>query len=274
MPSRMIDYDNLWASDKLGACPEWAVLEYTWLYGLADANGSFELNFRSIWSRVSAIRPKLKISHLQRTFAEFERHGLLFTWTDASGKQYGHWTGSNRPGRLPPVKERYRYKKFAPPVPIEELSEYESRFNSRCESRPTSPPDSRSISPTGVGVGVGVGLDWNGVGDGHGDGGGLEGETQIQIEHESKPSGTQDGGASVPLIEKTENQSKKRQQEAFGRLGLKPIGQESFKNLVTSEIGRANGDLGPALKNIEDFCKRAQMEMPHEFRRKVEEARS
>lgn len=262
MPSRMIDYDNLWNSDKLAACPEDVILEYAWLYGLADANGSFELNFRSIWSRVSAIRPKLKLAKLERVFEEFERHGLLFVWIGENGKRFGHWTGSDRPGRLPPTKERYRYKKFAPPVPIEELSEYESRFNSRCESRPASPPDSRSTSPTGVGVGVGVGLDWKGVGEGAGEGGGVEGGT----EHESKATATQNAKASFPFIEKPENQTKKQQREAaFGRLGINPCGTESFRSVVTSTLGCANGDLRPAIEAILKFCKTANVPVPPEF---------
>ena len=39
MPKRVIDFDALWASDKLASCAEWAQSEYAWLYGLADASG-------------------------------------------------------------------------------------------------------------------------------------------------------------------------------------------------------------------------------------------
>src|SRR5712692_2484131 len=125
----MIDFDGLWASDKLAACEESVRVEYAWLYGLADATGSFELNMRSILARVSAIRPALSMRRLERIFAEFERHGLLFVWTSTNSKKYGHWTGSDRPGRLPPASERHCYRKFAPPVPAQALAEYESRFN-------------------------------------------------------------------------------------------------------------------------------------------------
>ncbi len=52
MPKRLIDFEAMWASDKLAACAEWAQVEYAWVYGLADANGSFELtNVRVIWGR-------------------------------------------------------------------------------------------------------------------------------------------------------------------------------------------------------------------------------
>src|SRR5580693_6868520 len=146
MPSRMIDFDSLWASEKLAACESSIRVEYVWLYRLADANGSFELNMRSIHSRVSAIRPRLTSRRLEEIFAEFERHGLLFTWSE-NGKRYGHWTGSDRPGRLPKLSERHRYKKLGADVPKDRLADYESRC--RRDAVATK-------SPLGVGVGVGV----------------------------------------------------------------------------------------------------------------------
>lgn len=160
MPSRMIDYENLWASEKLAACESSMRVEYLWLYGCADANGSFELNLRGIHSKVSAIRPRLTLQRIERLFAEFEHRGLLFTWRE-NGKSYGHWTGSDRPGRLPKPSERHRYKKLAPDVPTEELSAYVSRFTH--DSLATA-------SPLGVGVGLGLdrGLEGDGIGNGVG----------------------------------------------------------------------------------------------------------
>jgi hypothetical protein len=142
----MIDFDSLWASEKLAACESSIRVEYVWLYGLADANGSFELNMRSIHSRVSAIRPRLTL-----------RRGLLFTWS-ANGKRYGHWTGSDRPGRLPKLSERHRYKKLATDIPKERLADYESRFRRDGVAR---------RSP--LGVGVGLGCDQEGDGEGVGE---------------------------------------------------------------------------------------------------------
>ena len=152
MPPRMIDFESLWASEKLAECESSDRAEYAWLYGLADANGSFELNMRSIHSRVSAIRPRLTLRRLERIFANFERHGLLFIWSE-NGKRYGHWTGSNRPGRLPKLSERHRYKKLAPDVPNEGLAAYESRF--RRDAVTTKSP-----------LGVGVELGCDRIGDG------------------------------------------------------------------------------------------------------------
>ena len=131
MPRRVIDFDAMWASDKLASCPEWAQTEYAWLYGLADSSGSFEMtNLRVIWGRVAAIRRNLALERLEQVFAEFIARGLLFTWED-NGKRYGHWTGSEVPGRLPPPSWRARYEQFAPPVPRAELAAYVARFSNK-----------------------------------------------------------------------------------------------------------------------------------------------
>lgn len=129
MPKRVIDFDAMWGSDKLSACAEWAQTEYAWLYGLADASGCFELtNLRVIWGRVAAIRRNLTIERLEQVFNEFQDKGLLFVW-EHEGKRYGHWTGSDVPGRLPPPSWRMRLERFAPPLPKQRLAEYASRFS-------------------------------------------------------------------------------------------------------------------------------------------------
>ncbi len=124
MPKRVIDFEAMWASDKLSRCAEWAQAEYAWLYGLADANGSFELtNLRVIWGRVAAIRKNLSLERLEQIFGEFSDKGLLFTWEE-NGKKYGHWTNSDLPGRLPPQSWRNRLERLAPPVPAVALEKY------------------------------------------------------------------------------------------------------------------------------------------------------
>lgn len=134
MPKRVIDFDALWASDKLASCAEWAQSEYAWLYGLADASGSFELtNLRVIWGRVAAIRKNLTLERLGEIFDEFIARGLLFTWEE-SGKRYGHWTGSDVPGRLPPPSWRMRLEKLAPPVPRQALAAYSAGFGGSREA--------------------------------------------------------------------------------------------------------------------------------------------
>ena len=128
MPKRVIDFDAMWGSDKIAACAEWAQAEYAWLYGLADPSGCFELtNLRVIWGRVAAIRRNLTIERLEQVFGEFQEKGLLFVW-EQDGKRYGHWTGSDVPGRLPPPSWRMRLERLAPPVPKQLLAEYVARF--------------------------------------------------------------------------------------------------------------------------------------------------
>ena len=79
MPKRVLDFDALWASDKLAACAEWAQSEYAWLYGLADASGSFEItNMRVIWGRVAAIRKSLSLERLQQIFDEFIARPVIY----------------------------------------------------------------------------------------------------------------------------------------------------------------------------------------------------
>ena len=130
MPKRVIDFDAVWASDKLANCAPWARAEYTWIYGLADSNGSFELtNLRVIFGRAYAIRDDVTIQHLSRAFEEFRGKGLLFVWEE-NGKKYGHWTGSDVPGRLPPPSWRARLERLAPPVPEAALAHYLSAFSS------------------------------------------------------------------------------------------------------------------------------------------------
>ncbi len=131
MPKRVIDFDAMWASDKLAACAEWAQGEYAWLYGLADASASFELtNLRVIWGRVAAIRRNLTLERLAEIFEEFKARGLLFTWEE-NGKLYGHWTGSDVPGRLPAPSWRVRLERLAPPVPRERLNAYTAHYGGR-----------------------------------------------------------------------------------------------------------------------------------------------
>jgi hypothetical protein len=129
MPKRVIDFDAMWGSDKLASCAEWAQAEYAWLYGLADASGCFELtNLRVIWGRVAAIRRHLSLERLEQIFLEFQNKGLLFAWEE-NGKRYGHWTGSDVPGRLPAPSWRVRLERLAPPVPKQQFVEFMSQFS-------------------------------------------------------------------------------------------------------------------------------------------------
>src|SRR5260370_27924241 len=140
MVKRVLDCDALWSSDKLAACAAWAQGEYGWLYGLADCNGSFELtNLRVIWGRVAAIRHALTLQRLEQVFAEFIARGLLFTW-EAGGKRYGHWTGSDQPGRLPPPSWRVRLERLPPPPSTAEPSAVIAQFFQNNNPQPPANP--------------------------------------------------------------------------------------------------------------------------------------
>jgi hypothetical protein len=140
MPKRVIDFDAIWASDKLAQCAPWARAEYTWIYGLADANGSFELtNVRVIFGRAYAIRDDVSLEKLVHVLEEFHTKGLLFIWKE-NGKKYGHWTGSDVPGRLPPPSWRARLERLAPAVPQAPFAKYLSSFSSsRVKAVPGAP---------------------------------------------------------------------------------------------------------------------------------------
>jgi hypothetical protein len=149
MPKRVIDFDAMWASDKLASCADWAQVEYAWLYGLADASGSFEMtNLRVIWGRVAAIRRNFTIERLEEVLQEFIARGLLFTW-QANGKRYGHWTGSDVPGRPSPPSWRARLERLAPPVPHGEMAAYLSQFGGSSHRRSSPGQQSAARTPAG-----------------------------------------------------------------------------------------------------------------------------
>lgn len=110
MPKRVIDADAMWQSDKLACCRQKSIPEYPWLYGFADANGTFEIgNLRALHGRAyQPIRPYFSLADLADVLEDFKTHGLLYTWTE-NGKCYGHWTGSDVAGRLPPQSQRSHY---------------------------------------------------------------------------------------------------------------------------------------------------------------------
>ena len=86
-----------------------------------------------IWGRVAAIRKGLTLERVGEVFEEFIARGLLFTWEE-NGKRYGHWTGSDVPGRLPPPSWRMRLERLAPPVPRQALAAYSAGFGGSREA--------------------------------------------------------------------------------------------------------------------------------------------
>ena len=211
MPKRVIDFDALWASDKLAACAEWAQSEYAWLYGLADASGSFEMtNLRVIWGRVAAIRKNLTLERLEQIFDEFIARGLLFTWEE-NGKRYGHWTGSDVPGRLPAPSWRARLEKLAPPVPRHALAVYSARFGGSKEGIVITPArvrPRRTAHGGDPGFGSTIAASWAAAsvdGRGRGINPAVE-EPQAELKHGLEQAQGQDGDLYSGLKEDLEKE--------------------------------------------------------------------
>ena len=237
MPKRVIDADAMWSSDKLAACAEWAQAEYAWLYGLADASGSFELtNLRVIWGRVAAIRRNFSIERLEQVFEEFGAHGLLFRW-EASGKRYGHWTGSDVPGRLPAPSWRVRLEKLAPPVPRKELQEYLARFSSgvkqNCERDFSAAGDFVPSLKPGLERAQAQDLDWDRKKNQTGNG---DGNARAQI-----PPSTSRKTSEY----QNHNRNQSLQDETLG---------EAYREDLERAMARAAQSLDPWASRTEDFA--------------------
>ena len=112
----------------------WIRREYPYLYPLADCNGNFELDIPVILGKLKANRPDLSIRKLELVFETFKKEGLAFVWSVAR-RQYVHWTGSERRGRLPqPSHRSNKYeRKLAPLYPQEEYASYLQQFGELVE---------------------------------------------------------------------------------------------------------------------------------------------
>lgn len=126
MPKRIVDGDALARSDKLGQVePIDFRSEYAYLLTLALSNGSFECDARKIWSDLySYNRPDVTPEQVAAMLDEFERVKMLFRWTESSGKVWGHWVGSDKPGRLPAPSRLRNGEKVGAPVPAEKLKAF------------------------------------------------------------------------------------------------------------------------------------------------------
>lgn len=110
MPSRIVDGEALWRSDKLKKVkPSSFRAEYANLLPLALADGSFECNVDRIFFDVYAYnRPDISKNKIKKILNEFQRVGLLQKKTDAEGREWGYWVGIE--SRLPSDSTRHRYK--------------------------------------------------------------------------------------------------------------------------------------------------------------------
>src|ERR1700688_1242438 len=109
MPTRLIDGDALWTSIKMRKVPLKFRAEYANLIPLAEADGTFMADTRSVWSRVySCNREDITVEMVEEILNAFENAGMLTRKTDESGRVWGHLNGIEN--RLPPENIRGRYK--------------------------------------------------------------------------------------------------------------------------------------------------------------------
>jgi len=126
MPSRLIDYENLWTSTKLGRLPREEDREaFLWIFGMADGHeGVFEADPLLIWQKTCAyLRPSHSPATIGRLLDELERVKLLFRF-QWKGKTLGHWVGIKRPGRLPPPSKMKRSPSKYPGPPQDLLEAF------------------------------------------------------------------------------------------------------------------------------------------------------
>src|SRR5713101_5273514 len=109
MPKRILDGEAMWGSAKIAELPAWAKAEYAWILPCALANGVFECDPRTIWSKCYAFnRPEITVDQVTHILNCLERAGLLFRWIHTDSKNWGYWTGINKVGRLPAPTQRER----------------------------------------------------------------------------------------------------------------------------------------------------------------------
>ncbi len=126
MPSRLIDYENLWTSGKLARLPREEDREaYLWIFGMADGHeGVFEADPLLVWQKTCAyMRPSHTPATIGRLLDELEKVKLLFRW-QWHGKSLGHWVGITKPGRLPPPSKMKRSPRKYPTPPGELLEAF------------------------------------------------------------------------------------------------------------------------------------------------------
>lgn len=108
MPKRIIDGERTWRSQKLRRVqPESYRAEYLWLFALANDVASFECDPEIIHAMCyAAVRPSVMVEDVKLILAEFERVKLLYRWK-IGDQIWGYWTGTEKPGLLPPPSQRY-----------------------------------------------------------------------------------------------------------------------------------------------------------------------
>jgi hypothetical protein len=158
MAKRVLDGAGIWLSDKLARIePVWCRPEYTWIYPIASANGTFEHNLPKIFALCYCRRPDMTLEKLEIMFAAFEREKLIFKFFDKpSGLHWGFFTGSRKPGRLPSASRVQKGHEIVGPEPPEQELEKFLSQPARTETQPikSQQPDREALSPVWAAIGA------------------------------------------------------------------------------------------------------------------------
>ncbi|SRR6266481_2515287 len=163
-----------WKSDKIFNIQpvEWRA-EYSWIYSIALADGTFEASHRLVWSAAYAtVRPDWDIDKVGKLLDELERVGLLQRTVADDGKVWGRWVGSEK---FLPTEERCKTHRFK--------TGRRDLFKGSAGAAPEQHHDSAVAAPEEHHLGVGVGYS---LGEGKGTGVGL-GSAPKNSENELQP---------------------------------------------------------------------------------------
>lgn len=167
MPKRVIDGASIATSQKLLLVPARYRGELALLLTLQLANGVFEVGYLVVWALLYAFnRPDFTPAMVREMLDAFEGAKMLFRWTEPDGKAWGHFVGSDKPGRLPGKSRRGRNEKVGPPIPAAALADFlrtpaaangNNQFPNGNDSFPGSGSGIGSGSGSGPGIGAGIG---------------------------------------------------------------------------------------------------------------------
>lgn len=154
--------ERVWHSKKLSNVhpKEWQP-EYTWLLPISFVDGTFEADAQDIWARAYAYaREDWDAGKVAKLLDEFERVGLLQRTTDADGRIWGFWVGSDN--FLPPPSHRERYKVGKRSL-FGNIKDESSSHQGCIKDASLSPPERVPlgvgvVGGCGIGEGEGVGL--------------------------------------------------------------------------------------------------------------------
>jgi len=144
-----------WKSEKvLNIKPAEWIPEYSWLYSIALADGTFEASPRQIWMAAYALRPDWTIDKVGKLLDELERVGLLERATDENGKVWARWIGSEKFLPTKESMEAHRYKQGR----FDLFPKAQLRRRSAAPSSASAVQSSAELRGLGLGLGVGSGL--------------------------------------------------------------------------------------------------------------------